>query len=120
MIEIVESFLVLGIEARTTNNRETSGQGAIGPLWGRLTKDALLERIPNRVDDRIIAVYSDYENDRDGEYSYLLGAKVKRGQRHSGRDVLTPGWSGRVRRFYRQGRVGGGDGCRHLERDLVA
>jgi predicted transcriptional regulator YdeE len=73
----VESFLVIGVEARTTNEREMSGQGAIGALWGRLMKDALLERIPNRVDDRIVAVYSDYENDRDGEYSYLLGAKVR-------------------------------------------
>jgi len=73
----VDSFLVIGIEARTTNARETSGQGAIGPLWGRLMKDNLLERIPNRVDDRIVAVYSDYENGKDGEYSYLLGAKVQ-------------------------------------------
>jgi predicted transcriptional regulator YdeE len=29
------------------------------------------------VDDRIIAVYSEYENGKDGEYSYLLGAKVR-------------------------------------------
>lgn len=73
----MESFLVVGIEARTTNKLEMSGQGAIGMLWGRLTKDALLERIPQRVDDRILAVYSDYKNDKDGEYSYLLGAKVR-------------------------------------------
>jgi predicted transcriptional regulator YdeE len=53
------------------------GQGAIGPLWGRFVKDNLLERIPNRVDNRIIAVYSDYENGKDGAYSYLLGAKVE-------------------------------------------
>ena len=72
----VDSFLVIGIGARTTNAREMSGQGAIGALWGRLMRDAFLERIPNRVDDRIIAVYSDYEDDKDGEYSYLLGAKI--------------------------------------------
>jgi predicted transcriptional regulator YdeE len=76
MTETIESFQVVGIEARTTNNREMSGQGAIGPLWGRLTKESLLKRIPNRMDDRIIAVYSDYENGKDGEYSYLLGARV--------------------------------------------
>lgn len=73
----VDSFLVIGIEARTTNAREMSGEGTIGSLWGRLMKDALLQHIPNRADDRIIAVYSDYETDRDGEYSYLLGAKVQ-------------------------------------------
>jgi predicted transcriptional regulator YdeE len=73
----VDSFFVIGIEARTTNAREMNGQGAIGPIWGRFVKDNLLDRIPNRADSRIIAVYSDYENDKDGEYSYLLGAKVK-------------------------------------------
>jgi predicted transcriptional regulator YdeE len=73
----VEQFLVVGIEARTTNHREMSGQGAIGALWGRLTNEALLDHIPNRADDRIIAVYSDYQNGKDGEYSYLLGAKVR-------------------------------------------
>jgi predicted transcriptional regulator YdeE len=73
----LDSFFVLGIKARTTNAREMNGQGAIGPIWGRFVKDKLLDRIPNRVDGRIIAVYSDYENDKDGEYSYLLGAKVK-------------------------------------------
>jgi predicted transcriptional regulator YdeE len=74
---VVDSFLVIGIEARTTNAREMGGQGAIGPLWGRFVKDNLLERIPNRVDSRIIVVYSDYENGKDGEYGYLLGAKVE-------------------------------------------
>lgn len=73
----LDSFLVIGIEARTTNAREMSGQGAIGPLWGRFLKDGLLERIPNRVDDRIVAVYSGYENGKDSEYNYLLGAKVE-------------------------------------------
>jgi len=72
----VEPFLVMGIEARTTNAREMSGKGAIGALWGRLMKNNVVERIPHRVDNRIIAVYSDYENDKDGAYSYLLGARV--------------------------------------------
>jgi predicted transcriptional regulator YdeE len=72
----IDSFLVIGVEARTTNAREMSGQGTIGILWGRLAKEGLLDRIPNRVDDRIAAVYSDYESGKDGEYTYLLGAKV--------------------------------------------
>jgi predicted transcriptional regulator YdeE len=72
----VELFLAIGIGARTTNAREMSGEGAIGPLWARLMKYNLLERIPNRVDNRIIAVYSDYANGKDGEYNYLLGARV--------------------------------------------
>ena len=72
----VEAFLVTGIEVRTTNERELSGKGAIGALWERLMKDNLVESIPHRVDNRIIAVYSDYASGKDGEYSYLLGARV--------------------------------------------
>ncbi len=72
----IDSFLVVGLEARTTNALESSGEGVIGKLWGRLMGDSLLELIPARVDDSIIAVYYDYASDKDGAYSFLLGAKV--------------------------------------------
>lgn len=72
----VEPFLVLGIEARTSNAREMGGHGAIGALWGRLMNDNFLAHIPHRVDNHVIAVYTNYESDKDGEYSYLLGAQV--------------------------------------------
>ena len=72
----VKPFLVMGIEARTTNAREMSGKGTIGALWGRLMKDNFVESIPHRMDNRIVAVYSNYEHGNDGEYSYLLGARV--------------------------------------------
>src|SRR6476469_6982824 len=72
----VEPFLVLGIEARTSNAREMGGHGAIGALWGRLMNDNFLAHIPHRVDNHVIAVYTNYESDKDGEYSYLLGARV--------------------------------------------
>src|SRR5438445_299678 len=73
----LEPFLVLGIEGRTANAREMRGEGIIGKFWGRLAQEGLLDRIPNRADDRIVAVYSDYENGKDRDYSFLLGAKTK-------------------------------------------
>jgi predicted transcriptional regulator YdeE len=72
----VEEFVVMGIEARTTNEREMSGNGSIGELWATFLKNNFDERILYRVDNRINADYSDYENGKDGEYSYLLGARV--------------------------------------------
>lgn len=71
----VDSFNVIGIESRTTNAQEAS-DSAIGKLWGRLATEDLLSRIPHRVDTHIVAVYSDYESDKDGPYTYTLGAKV--------------------------------------------
>ena len=72
----VDSFTVIGIEARTTNAREASGDGVIGSMWARLASENLLSRIPHRTDSHIVAVYSDYESDKDGAYIYTLGAKV--------------------------------------------
>lgn len=72
----VDKFTVVGFEARTSNAQEMSGNGPISKLWGRLQAENFLTQIPNRVDSRIIAVYSDYESNKDGPYTYLLGAKV--------------------------------------------
>jgi predicted transcriptional regulator YdeE len=72
----VDHFAVAGYSVETTNNREASPEGRIGPLWQRLANEHFLARIQNRVDDRAVAVYSSYESDKDGKYTYLLGAKV--------------------------------------------
>src|SRR5579875_3359245 len=72
----VDSFSVIGFETRTSNARESSGDGPLAKLWVRFRDENYLVQIPNRVDDRVVAVYSDYESDKDGPYSYLLGAKV--------------------------------------------
>ncbi|MBV9294249.1 MAG: AraC family transcriptional regulator [Acidobacteriaceae bacterium] len=72
----VEPFTVVGIEARTSNARETTTDAVIPKMWARLTNENLLGEIPKRVDANVVAVYSDYESDKDGPYSYLLGAKV--------------------------------------------
>lgn len=39
-------------------------------------KDALLDRIPSKADANTLAVYTDYESDRNGEYTFLIGARV--------------------------------------------
>ena len=72
----VDRFTVIGLEARTSNSEEGAGDGPISKLWRRLQSDNFPAQIPNRLDSRIIAVYSDYESDKDGPYTYLLGAKV--------------------------------------------
>lgn len=72
----VDAFTVVGIETRTSNPREMAGEGTIGKLWMRMREENLLSRIPKRVDARVVAVYSGYESDKDGPYTYLLGAKV--------------------------------------------
>jgi len=72
-----ESFTVVGISARTTNAKEMTADGVIGKYWGRLFQDGLIAKIPNKADENIVAVYTDYASDHSGEYTYVLGARVK-------------------------------------------
>ena len=44
----VDSFTVVGIETRTSNAREMSGDGPIGKLWAHLRSEDFLSRIPDR------------------------------------------------------------------------
>lgn len=69
-------FIVVGISARTSNAKESSAQGVIGRQWARFMKDSLLNKIPNKVDTNVLAVYTDYESDANGPYTYILGARV--------------------------------------------
>ena len=71
-----EGFTVIGISARTSNAKEMTPQGAIGPMWGRLFQEGVLDKIPNKSDSKIVAVYTDYASDHNGEYTYVLGARV--------------------------------------------
>ena len=76
--KIVEEngFTVVGIGARTSNAKEMTEQGVIPKQWERFMKEGLVSKIPDKADSSIIAVYTDYESDKDGEYTCLLGAKV--------------------------------------------
>ena len=72
-----KGFIVVGIEALTTNAKEMSGEGIIGKQWARFVQENLAAQIQNKADSSsVLAVYSDYASDKDGEYSFLIGARV--------------------------------------------
>jgi predicted transcriptional regulator YdeE len=70
-------FTVIGISARTSNARETTDSAVIPKQWARFMQENLLAQIPNRTDSSIVVVYSNYASDRNGEYSYLIGARSR-------------------------------------------
>jgi predicted transcriptional regulator YdeE len=72
-------FEVIGIEARTNNTQESGGNGAIPKQWQRLFMEGVLNHIPDRADQSIVAVYTKYASDWNGDYTFILGAKVKAG-----------------------------------------
>jgi predicted transcriptional regulator YdeE len=72
-------FVVVGIAARTDNAREMTPEGIIGKQWGRFLEENLAEQIPNKMNSSIVAVYTDYAGDQDGEYTFVIGARVRSG-----------------------------------------
>jgi predicted transcriptional regulator YdeE len=69
-------FTVIGIAARTSNAKEITADGVIGKQWARFFQDGVIAKIPNKAGQSIVAVYTDYASDHNGEYTYVLGAKV--------------------------------------------
>ena len=69
-------FYVVGITARTNNAQEMSGNGKIGDVWQTFLQPSLVAKIPNKIGVDPIAVYTDYETDHTGHYTYLLGLPV--------------------------------------------
>jgi predicted transcriptional regulator YdeE len=64
--EEIEEFQVVGVAARTSNAREMTADGVIPKLWANP---------PQPADSGIIALYTHYESDEHGEYTFLLGVK---------------------------------------------
>jgi predicted transcriptional regulator YdeE len=71
-----EGFTVIGISARTNNAREATSNGVIGKQWTRFMQEGVLAKIPNKAEASIVAVYTDYASDHNGDYTFVLGAKV--------------------------------------------
>jgi predicted transcriptional regulator YdeE len=78
-------FTVVGISIRTSNANEMSGKGVIPQQWDRFINEGLLGKIPNKIESNILAVYTDYESDANGAYTFMLGARV------SSTDSVPPG-----------------------------
>jgi predicted transcriptional regulator YdeE len=71
---------MVGLEVRTSNRTEASPTLAkIPQMWKRYLQGRLADRIEDRIDPKTtVAVYKDYDSDHTGEYSYLVGAEVKK------------------------------------------
>lgn len=72
----VDSFNVIGISVRTTNENGQAGKD-IPLLWEKMIRENILNSIPNRVDNTIYSIYTDYEKDHTRPYTTVLGCKVE-------------------------------------------
>ncbi|MEG0929116.1 GyrI-like domain-containing protein [Chryseobacterium sp.] len=71
----VEPFKVIGIAVRTTNENNQAAKD-IPVLWEKLMKENIVENIPNKLDNAVYSIYTDYEKDHTKPYTTILGCKV--------------------------------------------
>ncbi len=70
----IDGFHIIGIKTRTAN--DGSAGKDLPVLWGRFLSGELKNKIPNRIDDSIYCLYTNYEGDHTQPYDAILGCKV--------------------------------------------
>lgn len=71
-------FKLIGLSVVTNNADEQNPATAkIGPLVAQYMAENVASRIPNRENPGVMfSVYTDYESDHQGNYTYLIGEEV--------------------------------------------
>lgn len=69
----LEKFSVIGISIRTSNKEALTD---LPKVWERFFSEAIMEKIPGRLNSDIIAVYTGYEGDHTNPYTFILGCEV--------------------------------------------
>ena len=70
----IEGFDIIGIKTRTANDGRAGKD--IPMLWGKFMENGVKDRIPNKMDDSIYCLYSNYEGDHLQPYDVIIGCKV--------------------------------------------
>ncbi len=98
----ITEFNVVGISVRTTNENGKSATD-IGNLWARFISEALIDKIPNKVDNNIYCVYTEYEADHTKPYTVILGCRVNSANNIPDGMTLKTIQSGKYSRFIAKG-----------------
>ncbi|MBS1571698.1 MAG: effector binding domain-containing protein [Ferruginibacter sp.] len=72
---MTNGFKIIGISTRTTNQNNQAQQD-LEKLWGQFYSDNVFDKIPNKVSDNILAIYTDYKSDFTDEYTTIIGVPV--------------------------------------------
>lgn len=70
----IDGFDIVGIKIRTAN--DGSAGRDLPVLWSRFMDTKLKDKIPNKTDDSIYFLYSNYEGDHTQPYDAIIGCKV--------------------------------------------
>lgn len=66
------SFHFTGLPLRTSNDKINE----IGAHWGKFYSEKIIDKIPGKIDNKVLALYTDYEGDHTKPYTLILGCRV--------------------------------------------
>jgi predicted transcriptional regulator YdeE len=69
------NLIGISLNSKTTNQNGQSGKDC-GSLWKKFESEKIAERIPNKVNNDIYAVYHDYEGDHSQPFAFFIGCVV--------------------------------------------
>lgn len=72
---MINGFKVIGIEVRTTNQNNQS-QTDLGKLWQQFFTENIFDKIPNKVSNNLLSIYTDYTSNYTGFYTTIIGVPV--------------------------------------------
>ncbi|MEL7270847.1 MAG: GyrI-like domain-containing protein [Bacteroidota bacterium] len=70
-----EALNIVGIATRTLNKPGKADKD-IPQLWNKFMAENTLQRIPNKVDNTVYALYTNYEGDHTQPYTVVIGCNV--------------------------------------------
>lgn len=71
----MEAFKIIGISVRTIN-KDGHAKRDISNLWHSWFDKGLFDKVPTKVNDEIINMYTNYDSDEHNYYTTILGHKV--------------------------------------------
>lgn len=74
-MEQIPSFNIIGIAIETTNENAQSAQD-MGIIWERFFSEAITKQIPNKINEAIYAIYTNFETNFTGKHTAIIGYKV--------------------------------------------
>ena len=75
-MEKVSAFNIIGISVRTTNENNEAAID-IPALWNKFMTEGIAAQIPNKIDNNLYCIYTEYEKDFTKPYTTILGCKVE-------------------------------------------
>ena len=72
---MINGLKIIGISVRTINANGKSSED-LSNLWQRFFVESIFDKIPNKISNDVLAIYTDYKSDFTEEYTAIIGCKV--------------------------------------------